>query len=90
MLDNSVVNIVGTATLGTGRLTNATAKPNVTLNSGTFNFLANNSPGASGEFVGTIALQSGQSTISSGFTAAAVASATSTLTSASPTNRSLG
>ncbi len=71
-LDNSVVNIVGTSTLGMGRLSSLAAKPNLTFNSGSFTFLANNAANiASGETVGTIALQSGQSTINSGFAAAA-------------------
>jgi len=43
--------------VGTGRLNNATAKPNLTLNSGTLTYLAYNAPGAvSGESLGTAAL----------------------------------
>ena len=54
-----------------GRLTNA-VKPDVTLNSGTIQFVANNNPGVvSAESVGAVTLASGQSTINSGYAAAA-------------------
>src|SRR5262249_6177791 len=74
-LDNTAVNI-------NGRLTNGT-KPNLTFNSGTFTFLANNGPGAaSSETIGTVTLNSGQSTINAGFPAAPSAGATCAVTSA--------
>src|SRR5262249_3238260 len=53
-LDNTAVN--------QQRFTNATA-PSVTLNTGSFTFLANNSPGAvSAETLGTVTLNSGPAT----------------------------
>ncbi|HEX3149406.1 MAG TPA: autotransporter-associated beta strand repeat-containing protein, partial [Gemmataceae bacterium] len=70
-LDNGAINLQ--------RFTNGTA-PNVTFNTGSFTYVANNSPGAvSAETVGTVTLNSGQSTINSGYTAAPVATS-STLT----------
>src|SRR5262249_3535867 len=66
-LDNSAVNIQ--------RFTNSTA-PNVTLNTGGFTFVANNSPGtASTQTLGTVTLASGKSTINSGYTASPVSGA---------------
>ena len=56
----------------------------ITFNGGTLTLLANNNAGSvTSETVGTITLASGQSTIDAGFTAAAAAGATSTLTSSS-------
>ena len=73
-LDNSA--------LAQQRFTNATA-PNMTFNTGSFQYLANNSPGAaSSETVGTITLASGLSTILVGFANAVLAGATSLLTAA--------
>ena len=53
-LDNTQLNIVGTSSVGTGRLNNSSAKPNLTINGGGsygantvstgLNFLANNTP----------------------------------------------
>src|SRR5262249_14145563 len=73
----------GNATIGQGgsitldnndinqpRFTNA-AFPNVTFNSGSFTFVANNTPGAiSFEQLGTVTLNSGQSLINVGFSSA--------------------
>src|SRR5262249_2838083 len=72
-LDNTAVNFVGRFT--------ATTKPSVTLNSGTFNFLANNSPAVtSSETLGPVTLASGLSTINSGYATAPVSGVgTSTL-----------
>ena len=70
-IDNSAIN--------QQRFTNGTA-PNVTFNTGSFTYVANNSPGAvSAETVGTVTLNSGQSTINTGYTAVPVATS-STLT----------
>ena len=83
-LDNTAVNIAGTSTLGTGRLTNSSAKPNLTFNAGSFSFIANNTPGAaSSENVGSITLATGQSTITTGYAAAAASGATSVVIAAS-------
>ena len=74
-LDNTAVNTPG-------RFTNTT-KPNLIFNSGSFNFLANNGPGAaSSETLGTVTLASGQSVISAGYAVAPATGVTSSVTSA--------
>ena len=78
-LDNTVVNLTDNGTTTFGRLGNSTS---ITLNTGTLQFLAMNIAGvASNQTVGAIILASGQSTIQTGFTAAAATGATSILTS---------
>ena len=62
------------------RLTNATA-PSVTFNTGSFTYLANNVGVTSAETLGTVTLNSGQSTINAGYATAPVTGALgSTLT----------
>ncbi len=66
-LDNTAIN--------QQRFTNATA-PNLTFNTGSFTYLANNSAGtSSAETVGTVTLNSGQSVINAGYAAAPVTGA---------------
>src|SRR5207302_10307547 len=84
-LDNTTINIPNSGT-SFGRFTNGTVadKPNLTFNSGTLNFLANNTAAvASSDTVGSITLASGQSTISSGFSLPVQTGVTSRLTAAS-------
>src|SRR5262249_38886626 len=70
LVDNSLVNV-------SARLASSTA---VNLNSGTLNFLANNSPTTTAVTLGTVTLNLGHSTIQAGFAGTPVTGAASAVT----------